>query len=229
MIAPEHHPPKIYKYNDITVFLHSTDLPSQVCNEILNAGYAAIDTEAAGLRIGRDRLCLAQLSYKPREAHCVQIPPRADQTTSPNLCSVLSNTTVQKIFHFARFDVGILYKTYQVLCENVWCTRIASRICRTNTDSHSLLTLCHQILGIKLDKEMCQSDWTENVLNDTQLRYAANDVIYLRELQEKLIAKLKREERLYLAERAMTMIPPRVELDVAGWSEEDILAFRSRY
>lgn len=215
-----------YKYNDISVYLHQNDLPVDVYNDLLGAKYVAIDTETSGLRIGRDRLCLVQLSFKQNEAHCVRIPIHAKRSTSPHLCNILKNKQIQKIFHFARFDVGILYKTYGVLCNNVWCTRIGSKICRTNTESHSLMALCNWLLGIKLDKEMCQSDWTEDVLEDVQLKYAANDVLYLREIQEKLMKKLEREKRLYFANRAMTAIPVRVELDIHGWPE-DIYAFRS--
>lgn len=196
--------------------LHQNDLP-----EGLEIGdWAAIDTEALGLQHGRDRLCMVQVCFGENFAHCIQVSRDASPATSPNLCRLLADSSVQKIFHFAPFDLGILYRTFGIACENVFCTRIASKIARTNTESHSLKTLCNTLLGINLPKDSTSSDWGAETLTKEQLEYAARDVVYLREIKNKLEQMLVREARERVAANFMKMVSLLIEPMAQGWGEE---------
>lgn len=209
--APQRRPPQSYR-------LHHGDLP-----EALGFGPSvAIDTEAMGLNPYRDRLCLVQLSAGDGIAHLVQLP--AGGYAAPRLKALLADRSVVKLFHFARFDLGALYRYLGVMPEPVYCTKIASRLARTFTDKHGLRDLCKDVLGVDLKKEQQSSDWGAATLTDEQLRYAASDVLHLHALRERLDSMLAREGRMELARASFEFLPTRVLLDLAGWSEQDIFA-----
>ena len=198
--------------------LHRGDLP-----EGLEFGpVVAIDTEAMGLNPHRDRLCLVQLSAGDGAAHLVQFDAGAYE--APRLKRLLTDRAVLKLFHFARFDLGILYRYLGVMAAPVYCTKIASRLARTFTDKHGLRDLCKDVLGIDLKKEQQSSDWGAANLSEEQLRYAASDVLHLHALRERLDSMLLRESRIDLAEASFGFLPTRVRLDLAGWAEQDIFA-----
>ena len=202
----------------MTVRLHRGDLPN------LNAykGAVAIDTETMGLDPSRDRLCVVQLSPGDGSADVVQIA--AGQKSAPNIQRLLADKSVVKIFHYGRFDMGVLFKAFGVMAEPVYCTKIASRIARTYTDRHGLKDLAREILGVDLSKQQQSSDWGAETLSEEQLAYAASDVLHLHALKAKLDALLEREGRTELAQAAFTFLPARARLDLAGWPEEDIFA-----
>jgi ribonuclease D len=175
-----------------------------------------------GLSLTRDRLCVVQLSPGDGSADVVQIAsPAAD---APNLKRLLADPNLLKIFHFARFDLGMLQKTFAVMPEPVYCTKIASRLCRTYTDKHGLKDLVREVLGHDLSKQQQLSDWGAPGLTDAQLSYAASDVLYLHALREKLDVMLAREGREKLAAACFRFLPDRVRLDLAGFAAEDIFA-----
>lgn len=202
----------------MTVTLHTGDLPSGI--DLGNC--VAIDTETMGLNPMRDRLCLVQLSAGDGNAHLVKFDGK--DYTAPNLKKMLSDRGVTKLFHFARFDVGIMHKYLGVLTTPVYCTKIASRLARTFTDHHSLKTLCKDLIGVELDKQQQSTDWGAATLTPAQMDYAASDVLYLHSLREKLDIILAREGRLDLARACFDFLPHRAALDLAGWGEEDIFA-----
>ncbi|MGZ9108404.1 MAG: ribonuclease D [Micavibrio sp.] len=202
----------------MTVTLHKGDLPAG-----LSFGSSiAVDTEAMGLNNLRDRLCLVQLSAGDGSAHLVQFD--AGQYDCPNLKKILGDPSVIKIFHFARFDVSIIRHYLGVECRPLYCTKIASMLCRTYTDRHSLRELCRELLGVELNKQQQSSDWGSATLNEEQKVYAANDVFHLHALKTKLDVMLKREGRLELAQQVIDFIPVRTALDLQGWAETDIFA-----
>ena len=182
----------------------------------------AIDTEAMGLNPHRDRLCLVQLSRGDGDAHLVQFPVGCYE--APNLRRLLNDPSVLKLFHFARFDIAILYHYLGVMPQPLYCTKIASRLVRTFTDKHGLRELCKDLLGVELKKEQQSSDWGAPSLTDEQLRYAASDVLHLHALRAKLDEMLDREDRVELAQRCFEFLPARAVLDLAGWAEQDIFA-----
>ena len=202
----------------MTVTLHRGDLP-----ENLSFGDSvAIDTETMGLKPGRDRLCLVQLSSGDGTAHIVQLPQ--GQYTAPNLKSLLLNASVTKLFHFGRFDIAVLQQYLGILCTPVYCTKIASRLTRTFTDRHGLKDLCRDVLGITISKEQQSSDWGADELSEAQLSYAASDVLHLHALRNALDGMLEREGRSEMAAACFRFLPARAELDLAGWPETDIFA-----
>ncbi|MGB6539570.1 MAG: ribonuclease H-like domain-containing protein [Xanthobacteraceae bacterium] len=206
----------------MTIRLHRGDLPDLS----RYTGAVAIDTETMGLNPDRDRLCLVQLSPGDGSADLVQIPPHLQDNSSlaPNLKRLLADSRLLKIFHFARFDLGMLYKTLGVMPEPVYCTKIASRLARTYTDKHGLKDLVREVLGHDLSKQQQLSDWGAAELSDAQLSYAASDVLYLHALKERLDAMLARESRDALAAACFRFLPDRVRLDLAGFAAEDIFA-----
>jgi ribonuclease D len=205
----------------MTIRLHRGDLPDLSHY----AGPAvAIDTETMGLELQRDRLCVVQLSPGDGSADVVQIPPGASAATAPNLTRLLADGAVLKIFHFARFDLGVLQRTLGVMAGPVYCTKIASRLARTYTDKHGLKDLVREVLGVDLSKQQQLSDWGAEALTDAQVAYAASDVLHLHALREKLDAMLVREGRAELAAACFRFLPDRVRLDLAGWAAEDIFA-----
>jgi ribonuclease D len=182
----------------------------------------AVDTEAMGLDHRRDRLCVVQLSPGDGTADVVQIP--AGSTKAPNIASLLTDSGIVKIFHFARFDLGILLQTFGVMAGPVFCTKIASRLVRTYTDKHGLKDLTRDLLGIEVSKQQQLTDWGAEMLTDAQIAYAAADVLHLHALKNKLDALLAREGREELAAACFRFLPDRVRLDLAGWANEDIFA-----
>jgi ribonuclease D len=202
----------------MTIRMHGGDLPDLS----RYTGAVAIDTETMGLNVDRDRLCLVQLSPGDGSADVVQIPPRA--TDAPNLQRLLADARLTKIFHFARFDLGVLYHTFGVMAEPVYCTKIASRLARTYSDKHGLKDLVREMLGHDLSKQQQLSDWGAAELTDAQVSYAAADVIYLHALKERLDAMLARESRDRLAAACFRFLPERVRLDLGGFAAEDIFA-----
>jgi ribonuclease D len=202
----------------MTIRLHRGDLPDLS----RYGGAVAIDTETMGLDWGRDRLCVVQLSPGDGSADVVQIP--AGATDAPNLKRLLADASVLKIFHFARFDLGILYKTFGVMPDPVYCTKIASRLARTYTDRHGLKDLTREVLGLEISKQQQSSDWGAEQLSDAQVAYAASDVLHLHALKERLDAMLGRERRDELAAACFRFLPERVRLDLGGWAAEDIFA-----
>ena len=202
----------------MTIRLHRGDLPdlARYRNTV------AIDTETMGLDHHRDRLCVVQLSPGDGSADVVQIPRNG--ADAPNLRALLANPGVLKIFHFARFDLGVLQQTFGIMAVPVYCTKIASRLVRTYTDKHGLKDLTRDLLGIEVSKQQQLTDWGATELTDAQVAYAASDVLHLHALKEKLDAMLAREDREELAGACFRFLPDRVRLDLAGWSAEDIFA-----
>ena len=202
----------------MTIHLHSGDLPDG-----LDLGQAvAVDSETMGLRVGRDPLCVVQLSAGDGDAHLVQL----DRATydAPNLKALLADPKVLKIFHFGRFDIAMFIHHLGVTTSPVYCTKIASRLARTYTDRHGLKDVSRELLGIELSKAQQSSDWGAPVLSQEQLNYAASDVLNLHVLREKLDAMLVREGRMALAHACFDFLPTRSRLDLAGWDEVDIFA-----
>jgi ribonuclease D len=202
----------------MTTRLHRGDLPDISRYK----GAVAIDTETMGLDIQRDRLCVVQLSPGDGSADVVQIASPAADT--PNLKRLLADKSLLKILHFARFDLGMLYKTFGVMAEPVFCTKIASRLTRTYTDKHGLKDLVRELLGQDLSKQQQSSDWGAADLSEAQLSYAAADVTHLHALKDRLQAMLAREGREPLAAACFGFLPDRVRLDLAGFAAEDIFA-----
>ncbi|TMJ43653.1 MAG: ribonuclease D [Alphaproteobacteria bacterium] len=203
----------------MTVRLHRGDLPDL---SRYRGAAVAIDTETMGLDPHRDRLCVVQISPGDGSADVIQIPAGANE--APNLTKLLVDGTILKIFHFARFDLAVLYKRLGVMPSPVYCTKIASRIARTYSDKHGLKDLARELLGIDLSKQQQLADWGAEVLSDAQLAYAASDVLHLHALKDKLDAILLREGRAELAAACFRFLPDRVRLDLAGWAGEDIFA-----
>jgi len=204
----------------MTSRLHRGDLPDLS----RYSGAVAIDTETMGLNLGRDRLCLVQLSPGDGSADVVQIPAQPQSGSAPNLLRLLADRSLLKIFHFARFDLATLYNAFGVMAEPVYCTKIASRLVRTYTDKHGLKDLVREVLGHDLSKQQQLSDWGAGELTDAQISYAAADVIYLHALKERLDAMLMREGREKLAAACFRFLPERARLDLAGFADEDIFA-----
>jgi ribonuclease D len=202
----------------MTIRLHRGDLPD--VSRYRNA--VAVDTETMGLDHHRDRLCVVQLSPGDGSADVVQIPRGA--VPGANLKALLADTNILKIFHFARFDLGILEQTLGVMPTPIYCTKIASRLARTYTDKHGLKDLVRDLLGIDVSKQQQLSDWGAEELTDAQIAYAASDVLHLHALREKLDVMLAREGRADLAAACFRFLPDRVRLDLAGWAAEDIFA-----
>lgn len=202
----------------IAIFLHQGDLPADVTFE----GDLAVDTEAMGLNNLRDRLCLVQISDGKGDEHLVQFAPGA--FNAPNLTKLLTDPKRVKIFHFARFDVAIMKHYLGVVTTPVYCTKIASRLCRTYTDRHGFKDICRELLGAEVSKQQQSSDWGQETLTPEQQEYAASDVRHLHALRARLDVMLAREGRTALAQQCFTFLPARAELDLVGWPELDIFA-----
>ncbi len=202
----------------MTIRLHRGDLP----NDYRPGDSVAIDTETLGLNPHRDRLCLVQVSSGDGDADLVQIAQ--GQTEAPNLTRMLVDPTVMKIFHFARFDLAILQKTFGLRTNPVYCTKIASKLTRTYTDRHGLKDLIRELLSVEISKQQQSSDWAAENLSEAQLAYAASDVLHLHALREKLDVMLAREHRASIARECFGFLPARAELDLLGWPETDIFA-----
>lgn len=202
----------------MTIRLHIGDLPDDV-----SFGPAvAIDTETLGLNPHRDRLCLVQLSAGDGTAELVQIPQ--GPARAPNLVRLLADPGVTKLFHFARFDLAVLYHALGVMPGPVYCTKIASRLVRTYTDRHGLKDIARELLGVDLFKQQQSSDWGAATLSEAQLAYAASDVLHLHALRQTLDLLLEREGRRDLARACFDFLPSRARLDLLGWADVDIFA-----
>ncbi|MCT8268870.1 MULTISPECIES: ribonuclease D [Afifella] len=202
----------------MTIRFHEGDLP-----DLSNYGeFVAIDTETMGLRPGRDRLCVVQLSPGDGTADVVRIAQGQDE--APNLTALMADQERTKIFHYARFDVAALRYAFGVITTPIWCTKIASKLVRTYTDRHGLKDLARELLGLELSKQQQSSDWGADTLSEAQLQYAAADVLHLHAMREVLVERLTREHRLELAEACFRFVPVRAELDLLGWEDSDIFA-----
>lgn len=198
--------------------LHKNDLPTGLSF----GGAVAVDTETQGLHPRRDRLCVVQLSAGDGTAHLVQFD--GTDWSAPNLKSILSNHSVLKIFHFARFDVAVIAHYLGIVPEPLFCTKIASKLVRTYTDRHGLKDLCSELLGVELSKQQQSSDWAAEQLSDQQKQYAASDVLYLHALKAKLAAMLEREGRMAIALSCFAFLPIRASLDLFGFDDVDIFS-----
>lgn len=204
----------------MAVYLHEEDLPADVR---FADGPIAVDTEAMGLMPGRDRLCLVQLSDGKGNEHLVRFG-RGSDYSAPNLKALLSDPNRLKLYHFARFDVGIMQAYLGIMAAPLYCTRTASRLVRTYTDRHGLKDLVKELINVDLSKQQQTSDWGAPELSDAQREYAASDVRYLHQLKERLDERLEREGRVALAQACFDFLPARALLDLAGWPEQDIFA-----
>jgi ribonuclease D len=202
----------------MTTHLYRGDLP----DELTLGPVVAMDTETLGLTLGRDRLCVVQLSSGDGHAHLVQMPKPGPQglPTAPNLVRLLTDPTVTKLLHFARFDLAILQRSFGVITTPVYCTKIASRLVRTYTDRHGLKDLVKELLGIELSKQQQSSDWGAESLSQDQLAYAGSDVLHLHALKERLDKMLAREGRSELAAACFAFLPVRAALDLGGWPDD---------
>lgn len=203
----------------MTVHFHEEDLPPGV----LGPGPIAVDTETMGLQLGRDRLCLVQISDGGGDEHLVRFAQGSD-FAAPNLKAVLTDPERLKLYHFARFDLASIRAYLGVMAEPVYCTKIASRLVRTYTDRHGLKDIVKELIGIEISKQQQQTDWGAAELSDAQKDYAASDVRYLHALREKLDERLLREGRTPLAQACFDFLPHRAALDLAGWAEQDVFA-----
>jgi len=202
----------------MTNYVYKGDLPDG-----LDLGpIVAIDCETMGLNPKRDRLCVVQLSSGDGHAYLVQVAK--GQTVAPNLCRMLEDPNVLKLFHFGRFDIAAMMAAFGVSTAPVYCTKIASRMSRTYTDRHGLRNLLQELLSVDISKQQQSSDWGAEQLSKAQVEYAASDVLYLHRLRERLNEMLIREGRMELAQSCFDFLPTRAELDLAGWSESDIFA-----
>ena len=204
----------------MSIYFHEEDLPSDLR---FAEGPIAIDTEAMGLHPSRDRLCLVQLSDGKGDEHLVRFASGSDYA-APNLKALIADPGRLKLYHFARFDIGIMQAYLGVMAAPLYCTRTASRLIRTFTDRHGLKDLVKEVLGHDLSKQQQTSDWGAKELSDAQREYAASDVRYLHALKEKLDERLAREGRTELAQACFDFLPNRALLDLAGWPEQDIFA-----
>jgi ribonuclease D len=202
----------------MSIRFHKGDLP----DDADFGDCVAIDTETQGLVLHRDRLCVVQLSRGDGSADVVQIA--AGQTRAKNIERLLADPKVTKLFHFARFDVAALFKTFGVMAAPIYCTKIASKLVRTYTDRHGLKDLTRELLGVDLSKQQQCSDWGGDALSETQISYAASDVLYLHALRLRLDAMLLRENRADIAKACFDFLPERARLDLMGWADADIFS-----
>jgi ribonuclease D len=205
--------------SQVTTFLHDGDLPADA---LAGAASVAIDSETMGLRLGRDPLCVVQLSDGQGDAHVVQLHRPAYD--APNLKRLLTDPAVTKIFHFGRFDIAMFWLHLGVVTAPVYCTKIASKLARTYTDRHGLKDITKELIGVDLSKVQQSSDWGQDKLSDDQVAYAASDVLHLHALRARLDEMLAREGRDGYARACFEFLPHRAMLDVAGWEDVDIFA-----
>lgn len=199
-----------------SITLYKDDLPDG-----LELGKSvAIDTETLGLNLTRDRLCLVQISNGDGTAHLVQIAKTP--APCPNLQALLGDDTVEKLFHFARFDLAVLQRDIGPVAGPVWCTKIASKLVRTYTDRHGLRDLCSELIGVDISKQQQSSDWAAETISPAQQAYAAGDVLYLHRLKARLEFMLNRQERTEMAQACFAFLNHRVALDLAGFDAVDI-------
>ncbi len=203
----------------MTVHFHEEDLPEGV----LADGPVAVDTETMGLQLGRDRLCVVQISDGRGDEHLVRFGAGSNYA-APNLKAVLADPQRLKLYHFARFDLASIRAYLGVMAAPAYCTKTASRLIRTYTDRHGLKELVRELLGHEISKQQQSSDWGAPTLSDAQMEYAATDVRYLHAMKDILDERLAREGRTELAQACFDFLPHRALLDLAGWADEDIFA-----
>lgn len=202
----------------MTNYLYQNDLPDG-----LDLGpVVAIDCETMGLNPHRDRLCVIQMSGGDGNAHLVQVAK--GQTEAPNLCRMLEDPNVLKLFHFGRFDIAAMYNAFGALTAPVYCTKIASKLIRTYTDRHGLKNLLQELIAVDISKHQQSSDWGAPELTKAQIDYAASDVLYLHQLRDVLNTRLEREGRMEMAQACFDFLPMRAKLDLAGWPDQDIFS-----
>ena len=202
----------------MTNTLYQNDIPAD-----LDLGpVVAIDCETMGLHPHRDRLCVIQMSGGDGNAHLVQVAK--GQTEAPNLCKMLTDPNVLKLFHFGRFDIAAMQNAFGAVTAPIYCTKIASKLIRTYTDRHGLKNLLQELLNIDISKQQQSSDWGSAKLTNAQLEYAASDVLYLHRLRTELNKRLIREDRMVIAQACFDFLPMRANLDLKGWPEQDIFS-----
>ncbi|WP_293439944.1 ribonuclease H-like domain-containing protein [Planktotalea sp.] len=202
----------------MTNTLYQNDIPAD-----LDLGpVVAIDCETMGLHPNRDRLCVIQMSGGDGNAHLVQVVK--GQTEAPNLCKMLTDPNVLKLFHFGRFDIAAMQNAFGAVTAPVYCTKIASKLIRTYTDRHGLKNLLQELLNIDISKQQQSSDWGSTKLTNAQLEYAASDVLHLHRLRTELNKRLIREDRMVIAQACFDFLPMRANLDLEGWPEQDIFS-----
>jgi ribonuclease D len=204
----------------MSVFLYEEDLPDGVLE---GTAPLAVDTETMGLITPRDRLCLLQISDGTGDEHLIRFAPGSDYKAL-NLRRLLSDPSRLKLFHFARFDLAAIEHYLQVTAAPLFCTKIASRLCRTYTDRHGLKELVKELLSTDISKQQQSSDWGAPMLSEAQKDYAASDVRFLHRLRDEFVIRLEREGRTEMAQACFDYLPHRARLDLAGWAEEDIFA-----
>lgn len=202
----------------MSIHFHKNDLPAGLAL----GKRVAIDTETLGLSLVRDSLCLVQLSAGDGDAHIVQLD--RSSYDCPNLKALLADEGVEKILHFARFDIAMIARDLGVTLRPVFCTKIASKLARTYTDRHGLKDVAREIAGVELSKQQQSSDWGADEISEAQLKYAADDVLYLHRIRDELEFMLIREGRMEMARACFSFLPTRAALDLAGWAETDIFA-----
>ena len=205
----------------MSIFVHKGDLPANFKHN----GIVAVDSETLGLNPLRDRLCVVQLCGGDGDAHLVQLNVDT-YDTAHNLHALMEDADVVKVFHYARFDVAVIKHYLGAECRNIYCTKIASKLVRTYTDRHGLKDVCRELVGVELDKQQQSSDWAAEELTPQQQKYAANDVLYLHEIKEKLDMMLARSGREALAQACFDFLKIRGELDLAGWADTDIFSHK---
>ena len=206
----------------MTYFLYQDDIPQSIkFGKII-----AIDTETMGLNLNRDRLCLIQLSNGDGNAHLIQITKESlyNKNSFPNLKKIFNDSSSTKLFHFARFDIAVIEKNICNINGPIYCTKIASKLSRTFGAKHGLADLCKDLLGFELDKQNQTSDWGKKKLSDSQLKYAASDVLYLHKIKIELDAILKREDKENIAKQCFEFLKIRSKLDLNGFDNLDIFA-----
>jgi ribonuclease D len=201
------------------IFVHHGDLPA----EVVFKGSVAVDTEAMGLNPHRDRLCVVQLSQGDGTAHVVQLNTNLEYDC-PNLKQLFADSEIVKIFHYARFDVAIIYQYLGVLCTPIYCTKIASKLTRNFTSRHGLKNLCSELIEVEISKQSQGSDWGALKLTPEQIAYAASDVLYLHRLKDKLDELLEREKRQEIANKCFDFLPTAAQLDLLGYEELNVFA-----
>ena len=205
--------------------LFQNDLPKQLLKSF--KGDISIDTETLGLNIKRDRLCLIQLRNESnKKVYLIKFDKDISPVNSKNIKSLLEDKSLTKIFHYARFDMGVLKENLNINVRNIFCTKIASKLTRTYSSKHGLKDLVNEILNVELDKTEQTSDWSQKKLTKQQIQYAMNDVIYLSDLKKNLEAKLLEAKRLKTFKSIMNFLDTRVQLDLMGWENTDIFAHK---
>lgn len=195
--------------------IYDYDIPNEILINLEKEKQISVDTEALGLNIKRDRLCLIQIADSKKNIFFIKFPDYIYNKSS-NLKKLFKNKKIEKIFHFARFDVAIIFFYLNVMCKNIVCTKIMSKIARTFTERHGLKELCQKLLNVDLNKNNCCSYWGGD-LNEQQIKYAGNDVIYLLDIKNKLIEILKKEKRWTITKKCFSIISTIVECDIIGY------------